>query len=349
VALLSERPEQRLASDRMKILLLGKNGQVGWELQRSLQSLGSVLALDRHGADWSDVPWFVGTKRLSRLYGDLSQPSQMADTIMALRPDVVVNAAAYTAVDKAETETELAFLVNTEAPAAIARACDQIGALLVHYSTDYVFDGCSATAYTEDSPTHPQSVYGKTKLDGENAIRAFAQRHVILRTSWVFGVHGGNFLKTILRLAQEKTSLNVVSDQWGTPTSASFIAEATASVIRSLVDKPREDSQAAKEPVLPAYGTYHLTCTGRTSWFNYAVYVLQTARLLGMTGKLRAEGVKPVPTSAYPTAAVRPSFSVMNTAKLQKDFHIRPPMWEIEAAKVLLRVRDQLQQEIRIP
>lgn len=333
----------------MKILLLGKNGQVGWELQRSLQGLGSVLALDRHGAEWSDGPWFVETKRLSRLYGDLSQPSQIADTIMALRPDVVVNAAAYTAVDKAETETELAYLVNTEAPTAIARACDQIGALLVHYSTDYVFDGCSAIAYTEDSPTHPQSVYGKSKLDGEEGIRAFAQRHVILRTSWVFGVHGGNFLKTILRLAQEKTSLNVVSDQWGTPTSASFIAEATASVIRSLVDKPREDSQAAKEPVLPAYGTYHLTCTGRTSWFNYAVYVLQTARLLGMTGKLRAEGVKPVPTSAYPTAAVRPSFSVMNTAKLQKDFHIRPPMWEIEAAKVLLRVRDQLQQEIRIP
>lgn len=279
------------------------------------------------------------------------QPSQIADTILALRPGVVVNSAAYTAVDKAETETELTYLVNTKAPAAITRACDQIGALFVHYSTDYVFDGCAATAYTESSPTHPQSVYGKSKLDGEDAIRALAQRHVILRTSWVFGVHGGNFLKTILRLAQEMTSLNVVSDQWGTPTSASasFIAEATASVIRSLVDKPREDSPAAKEPVLPAYGTYHLTCTGRTSWFNYAVYVLQTARLLGMTGKLRSEGVKPVPTSAYPTAAVRPAFSVMNNAKLQKDFHIRPPMWEIEVAKVLLRIKDQLQQEIKIP
>lgn len=333
----------------MKILLLGKNGQVGWELQRSLQSLGAVLAQDRLGADWSDVPWSVEVKSLQRLLGDLSQPSQMADTIMALKPDVVVNAAAYTAVDKAETETELAYLVNTEAPAAIARACDQIGALLVHYSTDYVFDGCSSTAYAEDSPTHPQSVYGTSKLDGEEAIREIAPRHVILRTSWVFGVHGGNFLKTILRLAQEKTSLNVVSDQLGTPTSASFIAEATATVIRSLMGEQHEKSRAAKEPVLPAYGTYHLTCTGRTSWFNYAVYVLQTARLLGMTGKLRAEGVKPVPTSAYPTAAVPPAFSVMNTAKLQKDFHIRPPMWEIEVAKVLLRIKDQLQQEIKTP
>lgn len=333
----------------MKILLLGKNGQVGWELQRSLQSLGAVLALDRLGADWSNIPWSVEVKSLPRLCGDLCQPSQMADTIMALRPDVVVNAAAYTAVDKAETETEVAYLVNTKAPAAIARACDQIGALLVHYSTDYVFDGCSATAYAEDSPTHPQSVYGKSKLDGEEALRAIARRHVILRTSWVFGVHGGNFLRTILRLAQEKTSLNVVSDQLGTPTSASFIAEATATVIRSLTGEQHEKSRAANEPVLPAYGTYHLTCTGRTSWFNYAVYVLQTARLLSMCGKLRAEGVKPVPTSAYPTAALRPAFSVMNTTKVQKDFHIRPPMWEIEVAKVMLRIKDQLQQEIKTP
>lgn len=151
----------------MKILLLGKNGQVGWELQRTLQSLGAVLALDRLGADLSDVPWSVEVKAQQRLCGDLCQPSQIVDTIVALRPDVVVNAAGYTAVDKAETETELAYLINTEAPAAISRACDQIGALLVHYSTDYVFDGCSATAYAEDSPTHPQSVYGKSKLDGE--------------------------------------------------------------------------------------------------------------------------------------------------------------------------------------
>ncbi len=348
VSLLAERPYNRLSSDRMKILLLGKNGQVGWELQRILQSLGAVLALDRRGANLSDDPWSAEPKTLAALHGDLSDPTRLVETILLLRPDVVVNAAAFTAVDKAESESELAYLVNAETPAAIARICDQIGALLVHYSTDYVFDGCSATAYTEDSPTHPQSVYGKSKLEGEEAIRAIAPRHVILRTSWVFGVHGENFLKTILRLSQEKTSLNVVSDQLGTPTSASFVAEATGAVIRSLMDKQREDSRAANEAISPAYGTYHLTCTGRTSWFNYAVYVLQTARLLGMSGNLRAEDIKPVPTSSYPTAAVRPAFSVMNTAKLQKEFYIRPPMWEVEVAKVLVRIKEQLQQEIRI-
>lgn len=327
----------------MKILLLGKNGQVGWELQRSLPSLGTVLALDRNGAEWADVPWPVTTHSAARVCGDLAEPGALVGSVLALRPDVVVNAAAYTAVDKAESEPEQAHRINVQAPAALASACDQVNALLVHYSTDYVFDGRSTMPYAECDATSPQSVYGRSKLDGEAAIRTFCRRHLILRTSWVFGAHGGNFLKTILRLAQEKTYLSVVIDQWGSPTSARFIADATATAIADLTEqRPRYESLASAVPQEPAYGTYHLTCSGRTSWHCYAVYLLKTARMLGMASTLAPEQICPISTAAYPTPAVRPAWSVLDTTRLQKTFGIRPPMWEVEVAKVLLQLRDQI-------
>ncbi len=329
----------------MKILRLGKNGQVGWDLQCTLASLGSVLVLDRHGATMADVPWGIKSAAGKRVHGDLTKPEQIVDTILRLQPDVVVNAAAYTAVDRAESEPELARLVNTQAPAAMASACDQVDALLVHYSTDYVFDGASANPYSEDDKPSPKSVYGQTKLEGEEAVRVFAKKHLILRTAWVFGSHGGNFLKTVLRLSQERSSLRGVDDQIGTPTSASYIAETTASVIAQLVTENRYESLASPSLRDPDYGTYHLSCAGRTSWFNYACYVVQTARLLGMGGKLRPEAIEPIASTAYPTAAARPTMSVLDTSKLQKTFGIWSPMWELEVPKVLLQLRAQQKAE----
>jgi dTDP-4-dehydrorhamnose reductase len=329
----------------MKILLLGKNGQVGWELQRTLAPLGEVLALDRHGKTLADMPWTVPGAAGKEVHGDLTKPEQIVDTILRLQPDVVVNAAAYTAVDKAESEPTLARLVNAQAPAAMARACDQVDALLVHYSTDYIFDGSGAKPYREDDKPSPTSVYGQTKLEGEQAVRAFAHKHLILRTAWVFGSHGGNFLKTDLRLSQERSSLRVVNDQIGTPTSASYIAETTASVIAQLVAENRYESLFSKSLRELDYGTYHLACAGRTSWFNYAVYVVQTAKLLGMGGTLRAENIEPIPSAAYPTAAARPAMSVLNAAKLQKTFGIWSDMWDLEVSKVLLQLRAQHEAE----
>lgn len=329
----------------MKILLLGKNGQVGWELQRTLAPFGDVLALDRYGTTMVDVPWNVKASAGKRVHGDLTKPEQIVDTILRLQPDVVVNAAAYTAVDKAEDEPELARLINSQAPAAMASACDQVDSLLLHYSTDYVFDGCSAHPYREDDKPSPTSVYGQTKLEGEEAVRAFARKHLILRTGWVFGSHGGNFLKTVLRLSQERSSLKVVNDQIGTPTSANYIAETTAAVIAQLVVENRYESLASPSLREPDYGTYHLSCAGRTSWFNYACYVVQTARLLGMGGKLRPEAIEAIPSAAYPTAAARPAMSVLDTAKLQKTFGIWSHMWELEVPKVLLQLRAQQEAE----
>lgn len=324
----------------MKILLLGKNRQVGWELQRTLAPLGEVLALDRHGMTLADMPWTVQGAAGKGVHGDLTKPEQIVDTILRLQPDVVVNAAAYTAVDKAESEPTLARLVNSQAPAAMASACDQVDALLVHYSTDYIFDGSGANPYREDDKPSPTSVYGQTKLEGEQAVRAFAHKHLILRTAWVFGSHGGNFLKNVLRLSQERSALRMVNDQIGTPTSVSYIAETTASVIAQLVAENRYKSLASKSMQEPDYGTYHLACAGRTSWFKYAVYVVQTAKLLGMGGKLRAENIEPIPT-----AAARPAMSVLNTAKLHKTFVIWSDMWELEVSKVLLQLRAQHEAE----
>ena len=284
----------------MKILLLGKNGQVGWELQRSLAPLGEVLALDRHSTDFC---------------GDLSQPERLAQTVLAYRPDVIVNAAAHTAVDKAEGEPELARCLNATAPAALAQAAAQVGAWLVHYSTDYVFNGQGDQPWQEGDTTGPLSVYGQTKLEGEQAIVASGCKHLIFRASWVYAVRGGNFAKTMLRLAAERERLTVIDDQFGAPTGADLIADVTAHAIRQVLQRPQDA------------GTYHLAAAGETTWNGYARHVIETARQLRPETVLAVQDVAAVPTSAFPTPAHRPQNSRLDTTRLQQTFGMRMPDW----------------------
>ncbi len=295
----------------MKILLLGKNGQVGWELQRSLAPLGELVALDRAG------------DAARGLCGDLQDLDGLRATVMALRPDVIVNAAAHTAVDKAQSETDLARRLNAEAPAVLAEAAQAVGAALVHYSTDYVFDGSGSTPWVESAPTGPLNVYGQTKLDGERAIAAACARHLILRTSWVYAARGGNFAKTMLRLAAERERLTVIDDQFGAPTGAELIADVTAHAIRQLLQRPQDA------------GIYHLAAGGETTWNGYARYVVDTARAIKPELKLAVQEVAPVPTSAFPTPAQRPHNSRLDTTRLQQTFGLRLPPWQQGVARML--------------
>jgi dTDP-4-dehydrorhamnose reductase len=285
----------------MKILLLGKNGQVGWELQRSLAPLGEVLALDRHGTDFC---------------GDLSQPERLAQTVRAWRPDVIVNAAAHTAVDKAESEPELAHGLNATAPAALAQAALETGAWLVHYSTDYVFSGQGEQPWQEGDATGPLGVYGQSKLAGEQAIAASGCQHLIFRTSWVYAARGGNFAKTMLRLAAERERLTVIDDQHGAPTGADLIADVTAHAIRSAIHKPE------------LAGIYHLVAAGETTWHGYASHVVAQARQLRPDLGLKVTDIAAVPTTAFPTPARRPLNSRMSTHKLQHAFGLVLPPWQ---------------------
>jgi dTDP-4-dehydrorhamnose reductase len=295
----------------MRILLLGKNGQVGWELQRSLAPLGELIALDRHSTDYC---------------GDLSQPDAIAQTVKTLKPTVIVNAAAYTAVDKAETETELAYTINAKAPEALAQAAKQIGAWLVHYSTDYVFNGSGNQAWQETDAVAPLSVYGQSKLAGEQAIQAAEGLHLIFRTSWVYAARGNNFAKTMLRLAKERDQLSVINDQIGAPTGAELLADVTAHAIRSGLQKPELS------------GLYHLAAAGETSWYNYARYVLDYARQRGIELKTAENAISPIPTSAYPTPAQRPLNSRLNIEKLQNQFDLKLPDWQQGVERMLAEV-----------
>ena len=282
----------------MKLLLLGGNGQVGRELRRSLAPLGELAVATREG-DAGDVA------------ADLDVPESLVALIARIAPDVVVNAAAYTAVDQAETDREAAFRVNAEAPAALARACAERGALLVHYSTDYVFDGSATHPYREDDPTAPLGVYGESKLAGEAAIRDSGARHAILRTAWVYAAHGRNFLRTMLRLAGERDELRVVADQVGAPTPASWIADATA----VMLGRGIEDA-----------GTWHVVADGETSWHGFASAIMREAVAAGLLA--HAPSVLPIGTADYPTPARRPAYSVLDTARLRRDFGLQPPGWE---------------------
>jgi len=297
----------------LKILLLGKNGQVGWELQRSLAPLGEVLALDRHS---------------SHFCGDLSQPERLAQTVLAYRPDVIVNAAAHTAVDKAESEPDLARTLNAHAPAALAQAAAQIGAWLVHYSTDYVFNGQGEKPWQETDATGPLSVYGQTKLEGEQAIVAACAKHLIFRTSWVYAARGGNFARTMLRLAAERERLTVIDDQRGAPTGADLIADITAHAIRQVMGLP-EASLA---------GIYHLVAGGETSWHGYASHVIAQARLLKPEMGLKVTEISPVPTSAFPTPAKRPINSRLDTRKLENGFGLVLPPWQQGVYRLLTEI-----------
>lgn len=296
----------------MKILLLGKNGQVGWELQRSLAPLGEVVALD------FDSP--------GPLTADFSQPESLAATVRAVAPQIIVNAAAHTAVDRCESEPEFARTLNATSPAVLAREAAALGAWLMHYSTDYVFDGSGDTPWSETSPTGPLSVYGATKLEGEAAIRASGCNHLILRTSWVYAARGGNFAKTMLKLARERDRLTVIDDQIGSPTGADLLADITAHALRAAVLRPG------------LAGIYHAVAQGETSWHGYARHVIEFARAAGQPIKVAPEAICAVPTSAFPTPAKRPGNSRMNTRKLRDTFGLTLPAWQSGVERMLTEV-----------
>ncbi|MEN3031011.1 dTDP-4-dehydrorhamnose reductase [Chromobacterium amazonense] len=297
-----------------RILITGKNGQVGHELQRALAPLGELVALDREGMD-------------------LAKADTIPALLDALRPDIIVNPAAYTAVDKAESEPELAHAINAVAPGMMAQWAEANGALLMHYSTDYVFNGSGIAPWSEDDAADPQSVYGLSKWQGEQAVREATERHLILRTSWVFGAHGANFLKTMLRLAGERTELKVVADQIGAPTSAALIADTTAQLIRRYL----ADSERGP------FGTYHLAAAGETSWHGYAQYLIGQAGKLGFPLTLTADAVYGIPTEAYPLPAKRPANSRLNCNKLKRDFGITLPAWQHGVDTVLASLWQQRQ------
>jgi dTDP-4-dehydrorhamnose reductase len=296
----------------MKILLLGKNGQVGWELQRSLAPLGELIALDHDGAPG--------------LSGDFANPESLAATVRAVAPGLIVNAAAHTAVDKAESEPDFARALNALAPGVLAREAAALGALLVHYSTDYVFDGSGSAPWTEDAPTGPLSVYGTTKCEGEERIRHSGCRHLIFRTSWVYAARGGNFAKTMLKLAAERDKLTIISDQHGAPTGAELLADVTAHAARMTLANPE------------LAGTYHLAAAGETTWHGYARHVIEFARAKGIPVQVAADAILPVPTSAFPTPAQRPANSRLATAKLREAFGLTLPAWEQGVERMLTEI-----------
>ena len=286
----------------MKILLLGCQGQVGWELQRALSPLGEVVALgrrDKHG-----------------LCGDLQRPDALAKTIQTVAPNVIVNAAAYTAVDQAEIEPEIAHAINAAGPGVLAAEAEKLGAWLVHYSTDYVFDGTGSRPWREDDQTAPLNVYGRTKRDGEQAIQESRCRYLIFRTSWVYAARGTNFIRTMLRLAGERDALQVINDQHGAPTGAALIADVTAQALR----------QAIRQPEL--VGLYHLSAAGETTWHGYASRIIEQARRAGWPVKVAEQSITPVTTDAFPVKARRPSNSRLDCTKLEQAFDLRMPIWE---------------------
>ncbi|MBZ4200700.1 MAG: dTDP-4-dehydrorhamnose reductase [Methylotenera sp.] len=292
----------------MKILLLGKNGQVGWELQRSLAPLGELIALDARSQDHC---------------GDLCDLAGLAKTLRDVAPDVIVNAAAYTAVDKAEGEPELANAVNAQAVALLAQAAKASGAWLVHYSTDYVFDGSGKLAWLETDVAKPLSVYGASKLAGEQAIIASACQHLIFRTSWAYAAKGRNFATTMLQLAEQREHISVINDQVGAPTGADLLADVTAHALRMA----RQDATLS--------GLYHLTAAGETTWYAYAQFVIELARQAGVAIKVAPTAIKAVPSSDFPTPAQRPLNSRLNTSKLQQAFGLRLPPWQDGVKRLL--------------
>jgi dTDP-4-dehydrorhamnose reductase len=283
-----------------KILITGRNGQVGWELQRSLASFGELVAIDAEHMNLADA-------------------DSIRKMIREVRPDFIVNPAAYTAVDKAESEPDLAMAVNGIAPGILAEEAGKLGALLVHYSTDYVYDGTKSSPYTEEDAPNPQSVYGRTKLAGDTAIQATGCKHIILRTSWVYGVHGGNFVKTMLRLAKERDKLTIVSDQFGAPTWARDLAQATATVLSKWQKQEGERDLC---------GLYHLTAAGRTNWCDYASEVVRLARNYDVALKAKALDIRGIATHEYPLPARRPANSILSNDKIRDSFGIEMPGWQ---------------------
>jgi len=284
---------------------------VGWELQRSLAPVGEVVALDHDSTAFC---------------GDFTQAQQLAETVRAVRPEVIVNAAAYTAVDRAESEPDLARQINATAPGVLAREAQALGAWLVHYSTDYVFDGSGQQPWTEADTPSPLNVYGHTKLEGEEAIQAVCPRHLILRTSWVYAARGQNFAKTMLRLAQERERLTVIDDQVGAPTGAELLADVTAQALRMLPQRP------------DLAGLYHLSAGGQTSWHGYATHVIEQARALRPDLPLKVREIQPVLSSAFASAARRPLNSRLDTRRLQTAFEVSLPPWQQGVDRMLTEI-----------
>jgi dTDP-4-dehydrorhamnose reductase len=292
----------------MKILLTGKNGQVGFALHKKLGTLGDIIATDR--------------KTL-----DLLKSDAIEAFIDEIKPDIIIHPAAYTAVDQAESEPDLAHQINAVAPQILAKKAAQLNIPLIHFSTDYVFDGLKKGAYLEDDPTHPLSVYGVTKAHGELAVKQHS-KHIILRTSWIFGAHNHNFVKTVLRLISERDQLSMVTDQWGHPTSASTLSEVTFKIVDALF----------RNPNFKDYGTYHVANEGETNWYDYALFILSEAKAFGFPIKMDPYFIKPILTSDYSTPASRPLNSRLNTEKLKKTFMLELPHWESEVKKVLKEI-----------
>jgi len=294
----------------LKILVTGKFGQVGFELQRALAPLGQVFAVGHAECDFTD-------------------PEAIRQLVRRVAPDVIVNPAAYTAVDKAESDSATAFAVNAQAPRVIGEEAARLGALVIHYSTDYVFNGSKDGAYAEDDLPDPQSVYGWSKLEGERALIAATPQHLILRTSWVVGAHGGNFAKTMLRLAAERDRLTVVSDQFGAPTSAALLADLTAHLVRQ-----HERTDTGSFP----YGIYHVVAGGETNWCDYARFVIAEALAAGMSLKVTPEMVFPLTTADYPTPAKRPANSRLDTSRFRNTFGLHLPNWQVGIRHVLQQI-----------
>ena len=292
----------------MKILLLGAKGQVGWELQRSLVPLGQLKGCDRETVDLENL-------------------DKLRATIQAYSPEVIVNAAAYTAVDKAESEPDKAHRINAEAVGLLATETKNLDAWLIHYSTDYVFDGSKPTAYKEDDEPNPQSVYGRTKLDGEKAIRESGCNHLVFRTSWVYAARGSNFAKTMLRLAGERDELKVVGDQIGTPTSAELIADITALCLYRIIHEREFGGEII--------GTYHLSPSGETNWCDYARYVIAQALKCGVSLRCEPDDIQPITTSEYPVPAKRPANSRLDTKKLEDTFGVYLPTWQDQVERLI--------------
>jgi dTDP-4-dehydrorhamnose reductase len=289
----------------MKILLTGKEGQVGFALHKKLASLGEVVATNRQELD-------------------LGNPEAIKTFIDKIKPDIIINPAAYTQVDKAESEKSLAHQINAVAPQVLAEKASELHIPIIHFSTDYVFDGLKHEPYLETDQANPQSVYGQSKWEGEEWVRQHT-KHIILRTSWVYGSHGQNFLKTILKLTQEKTSLNVVSDQIGTPTSSDLLADVTCKIVKAILNNSN-----CKD-----FGTYHVTSMGDSDWFHYACFILDEAMRLGLKTSMTSQDIKPISSDLYPTIAKRPMNSRLNTIKIKKTFMLELPHWEVEVKRIL--------------
>lgn len=300
-----------LAMKTHKILLVGGNGQVGHALRSSLEPWGDVVVATRAELDLSDL-------------------SSIVPFVTHVNPSIIVNATAYTAVDRAETETELANTINAVAPGLLAQAAQTVGACIVHYSTDYVYAGTKKTPYVETDETQPLSAYGHSKLAGERAVTEACPRHLIFRTSWVVGAHGGNFLKTMLKLAQERDALRVVADQVGAPTSADLIATTTATILSTMVEQPANDAR---------WGIYHLTAGGQTNWHAYASYVIAQARAAGWPIKVADAAIAPIRTEDYPVAATRPMNSCLDTTRVRQTFGVSLPDWRVGVDAVLAALK----------